>query len=94
MRALKQQPIAKSRASEVKRPSRCADAELTHLERVIRHLLSANAPPMPPYLGRSYWLRRLERLEKETCLVAAQLKRLGTLRNLLLADASCRRQCA
>jgi len=94
MRAIKRQPTATSEASELKRPSRFADAELTHLESVIRHLLSANAAPMPLYLDRSYWLRRLERLEKETCLVPAQMKRLGALRNLLIAEASCRRECA
>ncbi len=94
MRAIKRQPTATSEASELKRPSRFADAELTHLESVIRHLLSANAAPMPLYLDRPYWLRRLERLEKETCLVPAQLKRLGTLRHLLMAEASCRRECA
>ena len=94
MRALKRQPVAKPRVSELKRPSRCADTELTHLESVVRHLLSGNAPPMPLYLDRAYWLRRLERLEKEICLVPAQMKRLGALRNLLIAEASCRRECA
>jgi hypothetical protein len=94
MRAMKRQPTATSEASELKRPSRLADAELTHLESVIRHILSANAPAVPLYLDRSYWLRRLERLEKETRLVPAQMKRLGALRNLLIAEASCRRECA
>lgn len=94
MRAIKRQATAKSGASELKRPSRCADAELTHLESVIRHILSANAPPLPLYLDRSYWFRRLERLEKEICLVPAQMKRLGALRHLLTAEASCRRECA
>ncbi len=94
MRAMKRQPTATSEASELKRPSRFADAELTHLESVIRHLLSTNAAPIPLYLDRSYWLRRLERLEKETRLVPAQMKRLGALRNLLIAEASCRRECA
>jgi len=94
MRAIKRQATAKSGAPELKRPSRFADAELTHLESVIRRLLSANAAPMRLTLDRSYWLRRLERLEKETCLVPAQLKRLGALRHLLMAEASCRRECA
>ena len=94
MRAIKRQPVAKSGASELKRPSRCADAELTHLESVIRHLQGANAPPMPLYFDRFYWLRRLELLEKETRLVPAQMKRLGALRNRLIAEASCRQECA
>ena len=94
MRAMKRQPTAKSGASELKWPSRCADADLTHLESVIRHLLRENAPPMPLYLDRPYWLGRLKRLAKETHLVPAQMKRLGALRNLLIAEASCRRECA
>lgn len=94
MRAIRRQPIAGSGASDLKRPSRFADAELTHLESVIRHILSANAQPLPLYLDRSYWLRRLERLEKEICLVPAQMRRLCALRNLLNAEASCRRECA
>lgn len=94
MRMLKRKSFENSRASELKLPSRCADAELKHFESVIRLLLSANAPPMPLCLDRSYWLRRLERLEKETCLVPVQMKRVGALRNLLLAPASCHSRCA
>ena len=68
----------------VRLPARCADAEIRHLEAVIGHVVGAHARSICAYLPPSYWLGRLERIERETCLIPAQQKRIAALRTLLL----------
>ena len=44
------------------------------------------------YLSESYWLKRLERLEREVCLIATQQRRLLALRALLGEETTHNRQ--
>jgi hypothetical protein len=75
-------------------PARCADAEIRHLEAVIRHVVGAHGPSIPAYLPQSYWLMRLERIERKTCLIPAQQQRIAALRRLLLESEPHECQCA
>jgi hypothetical protein len=75
-------------------PARCADSEIRHLEVVIRHVTGAHDPSIPMYLPQSYWLGRLERIERTTCLIPPQQHRIKALRRLLLASKQHERQCA
>jgi hypothetical protein len=94
MRAVKRQSVARALPLSSKLPSRWADSDLRHLETVIRHVVSAQGRSMPQYLDESYWLRRLERIERETCLVPVQQRRITALRALLIESNRCDRECA
>ena len=75
-------------------PARCADAEIRHLEAVIRHVAGAHGPSTPAYLPQSYWLIRLARIERNTCFIPAQQQRIKALRRLLLESEPRECQCA
>jgi hypothetical protein len=94
MRAVKRPSVATALPPTTKLPSRWADSDLRHLETVIRHVVRAQGSSMPQYLDEAYWLRRLERIERETCLVPAQQRRITALRELLLESKSRDQDCA
>lgn len=92
MRVVKHRSTESRQPDSSKLPSRCADSELRHLEIVIRRLLNMEESFVPPYLNESYWLKRLDRLEREICLIPTQQRRLVALRKLLGEEAKHNRQ--
>ena len=92
MRAVKPRSTESRQPASSKLPSRCADSELRHLEIVIRRFLNMEDSFVPPCLNESYWLKRLDRLEREICLIATQQRRLVALRGLLGKEAKHNRQ--
>jgi hypothetical protein len=90
----KSPPALNEQSPTVQLPARCADAEIRHLEAVIRHVAGAHGPSIPAYLPQSYWLIRLERIERKTCLIPAQQQRIKALRRLLLESEPHECQCA
>ena len=92
MRAVKPRCTEHRAPDASKLPSRCADAELRHLEIVIWRFLHMEESCVSDYLSESYWLKRLERLEREVCLIATQQRRLLALRALLGEETTHNRQ--
>ncbi len=85
MRGVKHRSTESQRSLSSKLPSRWADSELRHLEMVIRHCIQKKEEFFTkPYLNEWYWLKRLDRIERETCLIPVQQRRLAVLRELLI----------
>ncbi|SAL58985.1 hypothetical protein AWB65_05259 [Caballeronia humi] len=85
MRGLKRRSTEGQRSPSSKLPSRWADSEHGHLETVIRHCTQKKEKFFTKlYLNESYWLNRLDRIERETSLIPLQQRRLAALRELLI----------
>lgn len=85
MRGVKHRSTESQRSPSSKLPSRWADSELRHLEMVIPHCIQKKEEFFTkPYLNEWYWLKRLDRIERETCLIPVQQRRLAVLRELLM----------
>ena len=72
-------------------PAALADAELQHLEKVVRHLCNTDALDTGTRLGLSYWLNRIADIERRFYLVPPQLRRLTALRNMLAEQSRLNR---
>ncbi|MEC5407904.1 hypothetical protein VOM14_20335 [Paraburkholderia sp. MPAMCS5] len=70
-----------------KLPAALADAEIAHLETVVRYFLNTRAPDTSGYFGPSYWLTRTARIGEDFHLVPAQQRRLTALQTMLLGAA-------
>ncbi|AQH04484.1 hypothetical protein A9R05_36840 (plasmid) [Burkholderia sp. KK1] len=68
------------------KPARMADAQLDHLEHMIRSLALSSAPGTFAYLDRGYWKKRLAALGDESDLVSTQRARVLRLLDLLAQD--------
>ncbi|MFP3553191.1 hypothetical protein SB861_21100 [Paraburkholderia sp. SIMBA_049] len=67
-------------------PAALADAELQHLEKVVRHLCNTGEFEAETRFGPSYWLKRIEDIEYRFHLVPSQLRRLTVLRGMLAGE--------
>ncbi|WP_131542667.1 hypothetical protein [Paraburkholderia hospita] len=70
-----------------KAPAALADAELQHLETVVRYLCNTDVIDTGFSLGVSYWLRRIAEIEQRFYLVPSQLRRLALLRKMLTDES-------
>ncbi|SAL23028.1 hypothetical protein AWB73_01596 [Caballeronia turbans] len=68
------------------KPARVADAQLDHLERMVRSLARASDPKAFACLDRAYWTKRLAALGDESDLVSTQRARVLRLLDLLAQD--------
>lgn len=68
------------------KPARMADAQLDHLEHMIRSLALSGAPGTFAYLDRGYWKKRLAALGDESDLVSTQRARVLRLLDLLAQE--------
>ncbi|SPB13648.1 hypothetical protein NOV72_00912 [Caballeronia novacaledonica] len=68
------------------KPARVADAQLDHIERMIRSAAVAGNQKALACLDRAYWKRRLAALGDENDLVSTQRARVLRLFDLLAQD--------
>ncbi|WP_321797845.1 hypothetical protein [Caballeronia sp. J97] len=68
------------------KPARVADAQLDHLEHMIRSLALSGDAKAIAHLDRAYWKRRLAALGDESDLVSTQRARVLRLLDLLAQD--------
>ncbi|SAK45002.1 hypothetical protein AWB79_00916 [Caballeronia hypogeia] len=73
-------------ASAALKPARVADAELDHLEHMIRSISRSADRKAFACLNRAYWKRRLAILGDESDLVSTQRARVLQLLELLAQD--------
>ncbi len=82
----------------LKRPAALADAEIAHLETVVRYFVNSRAGGATEYFDLSYWLVRVEGIGEHFRLVPAQQRRLTWLRTMLVGaapskPAACPHKC-
>ena len=82
----------------LKRPAALADAEIAHLETVVRYFVNTRADDASEYFGPGYWLARIADIGEQFYLVPAQQRRLTTLRTMLVGaapskPAACPHKC-
>jgi hypothetical protein len=82
MRKSKALPITNAARATLK-PARVADAQLDHLEHMIRALAVSGDTRSLAGLDRAYWSRRLAALGHESDLISAQRARVLRLLELL-----------
>ncbi|SAK47926.1 hypothetical protein AWB76_01111 [Caballeronia temeraria] len=70
------------------KPARLADAQLDHLEHMIRSFALSGDPKALANLDHTYWQRRLAALGEESDLVSTQRARVLRLLDLLVQDRS------
>jgi hypothetical protein len=78
-------PVTRIRQAP-KLPAGMADAELQHLETVVRYLCNTDALDAGASLGMSYWLNRIADIERRFYLAPPQQRRLIVLRNMLTEE--------
>ena len=82
----------------LKRPAALADAEIAHLETVVRYFVNSRADDASEYFGPAYWLARIADIGEQFHLVPAQQRRLTALRTMLVGaapskPAACPHKC-
>lgn len=82
----------------LKRPAALADAEIAHLETVVRYFVNSRARDASEYFDLSYWLARVEGIGEQFHLVPAQQRRLTGLQTMLVGaaprkPAACQHKC-
>jgi hypothetical protein len=82
-RAMKARSSAIPVSQAPKSPAALADAELQHLEAVMRHLSNTDVLDTGFCLGVSYWFSRVAEIEQRFYLVPSQIRRLSLLRKIL-----------
>jgi hypothetical protein len=66
---------------QLKRTSRAAEAELAHLEEVIRGVLRSDTQDLP--MGPQYWRARFDHFERGYALLPVQQKRVEALEKMI-----------
>lgn len=84
---MKPQATVAEEQHRLKRPAALADAEIAHLETVVRSFLNSRSRDAPEYLGLSYWLTRVAGIDEQFDLVPAQQQRLDKLQTMLVGAA-------
>src|SRR4051812_33192229 len=95
---MKSRATAADEQPRPKRPAALADAEIAHLETVVRYFVSSHAPDGYDYFDASYWLSRVVGIGQHFHLVPAQQRRLTALRTMLVGaappkPAACPHKC-
>ncbi|MFM0498149.1 hypothetical protein [Paraburkholderia caledonica] len=82
----------------LKRTAALADAEIAHLETVVRYFVNSRAGDAREYFDLSYWLVRVEGISEQFHLVPDQQRRITGLQTMLVGaappkPAACPHKC-